>query len=126
MVAMRRRGFTLIELLIVLAILALLLSLVAPRYFNSVDRAGEAVLKENLRGLRDTLDKFYADHGRYPQSLQELADKRYIRRVPLDPLTQSTTTWIIVAAPQERGGGVADIKSGAAGTARDGSAYGSW
>ena len=122
----RRGGFTLIELLVVLAILGMLLTIVAPRYFNSVDKASEAVLKENLYQLRDTLDKFYGDQGHYPSDLNELVSKRYVRRVPVDPITQSDATWLVVKASAEQGGGVVDVKSGAQGHAQDGSRYASW
>ena len=84
-------GFTLIELLVVLAIVATLLSLVAPHYLGSVDRAKEVVLKENLATLRSTIDKYYADTGRYPETLQELVQQRYLRAVPEDPVAQSAT-----------------------------------
>jgi general secretion pathway protein G len=120
---MRRRGFTLIELLVALAIIALLLSLVVPRYFNSLNRADEAVLKENLYLLRDAIDKHFADTGRYPASLEELAAKKYIRTVPSDPITQSQTTWIVVPPSDTQLGGVYDVRSGAKGAARDGRLY---
>lgn len=122
----RKAGFTLIELLVVLAILGMLLTIVAPRYFNSVDKASEAVLKENLYQLRDTLDKFYSDQGRYPENLEELVSKRYLRRVPTDPLTQSDKTWKLIKATEVQGGGVVDVKSGATGKAKDGSSYAGW
>jgi general secretion pathway protein G len=122
----RKAGFTLIELLVVLAILGMLLTIVAPRYFNSVDKASEAVLKENLYQLRDTLDKFYADQGRYPENLDELVSKRYLRRVPTDPITQSNQTWKLIKATEAQGGGVVDVKSAATGKAKDGTSYASW
>lgn len=120
---MTRRGFTLIELLVALAIIALLLSLVVPRYFGSLTRADEAVLKENLYLLRDAIDKHFADTGRYPATLEDLAAKKYIRAVPSDPFTQSQTTWIVVPPSDTRQGGVYDVRSGAKGTARDGRPY---
>ena len=82
-----RRGFTLIELIVVMAIVALLASIVAPRYFRSVDNAREATLKTSLNVMRDAIDKYMADQGRYPGSLQELAQRRYLRAVPQDPVT---------------------------------------
>ena len=124
--ATQARGFTLIELLVVLAILGMLLTIVAPRYFNSVDKASESVLRENLYQVRDTLDKFYADQGRYPESLEELVKKRYLRQLPTDPLTHSNQSWKLIQAPPEQGGGIFDIKSGAVGKARDGSNYVDW
>lgn len=121
-----KRGFTLIEMLVVMAIIATLLTLAAPRYFGSLDRANEAVLKENLKAMRDTLDKFYADQGRFPSNLDELAEMRYFRGVPVDPITESNQTWISVSHPDADKQGIADIKSGAPGNARDGSAYADW
>src|SRR5262245_60278434 len=120
------RGFTLVELLVVLAIIATLLTLAAPRYFSSVDRSKEAVLRENLFQLRDAIDKYHADKGRYPATLEALAVDRYLRRVPLDPVTDSATTWVVVAPADPQQGGVYDVRSGAAGTAIDGSEFSKW
>lgn len=120
---MRRAGFTLIELLVALAILALLLSLVVPRYFGSLGRAEEAVLKENLALLRDALDKHFADTGKYPATLDELVAKKYLRALPADPVTNTAATWIVVPPADPQQGGVYDVKSGAKGTARDGKPY---
>jgi general secretion pathway protein G len=121
-----RRGFTLIELLVVMAILATLLTLAAPRYFESVDRAKEAALRTDLRVLREAIDKHRADTGRLPESLEQLAQARYLRAVPVDPLTDRADTWVVVPAPDGMTAGVYDVRSGAPGTARDGTAYGSW
>lgn len=120
------RGFTLIELLVVLAVLAILASLVVPRYVERVDDAREVVLKQNLVGLRTAIDQFYRDKGRYPETLTELATLRYVRAVPVDPITGRVDTWIPVPA---KGGGeksIFDIKSGAPGDSKDGTAYASW
>lgn len=119
-----RRGFTLIEMLVAMAILALLLSLVVPKYFDSLDRSKDAVLMENLRTTRDVIDKFYGDNGRYPESLAELVEKRYLRSLPIDPITQSSRTWIIVAPDAPIRGQVYDLRSGAKGHTKDGRAYG--
>lgn len=119
-------GFTLIELLVVLAIVATLLSLVAPQYFGSVDRAKEQVLKENLATLRSTIDKYYADTGRYPESLQQLVERRYLRAVPQDPVAQSAESWVLVAPPKGDKGAVFDVRSGAPGAGRDGKAFAEW
>lgn len=119
-------GFTLIELLVVLAIVSTLLLLVAPRYFNKVGESKEAVLRDNLRATRDMLDKFYGDNGRYPETLEELVEKKYLRAVPVDPITESATTWQLVPVPDGYKGTVYDIRSGASGTARDGKNYGDW
>ena len=119
-------GFTLIELLVVMAIIATLLTLAVPHYFHSTDRAKEAVLKQNLSLMRESIDKYYGDRGRYPDSLEDLVSKKYLRKVPFDPITDSNTTWLTVP-PEEAGKGVVyDVKSGAAGTALDGSAYDKW
>jgi general secretion pathway protein G len=123
---MRGRGFTLIELLVVLAIVATLLLLVAPRYFQSVDHAKEAVLRDNLRTVRDTIDKFHADQGRYPEALEELVEKKYLRALPADPVTESTSTWQLVPVPDGAKGAVYGIRSGAAGTASDGTKFADW
>jgi general secretion pathway protein G len=120
---MRSRGFTLVELLVVLAIIATLLSIAAPRYTGSVDKAKEAVLKENLATLREAIDKFAGDSGKYPASLDDLITKRYLRRIPLDPITDSTTTWVVLPPADPQKGSVFDVKSGAAGKSGDGTPY---
>jgi general secretion pathway protein G len=119
-------GFTLIELLVCLAVIALLLTVVSPRYFGSVSQAEETVLRSNLTLLRDALDKYNADIGKYPATLEELAEKRYIRSVPVDPVTKSDKTWQVVAPEDKKNGGVIDVRSGAPGAARDGSKYSEW
>jgi general secretion pathway protein G len=121
-----RLGFTLIELLVVLAIVATLLMLVAPRYFHKVDAAKEAVLRDNLRSVRDVIDKFYGDNGRYPETLEELVEKKYLRALPVDPITESTATWQLVPVPDGYKGTVYDVHSGAQGTDRDGKKYADW
>ena len=124
---LRRGGFTLIELIVVLAIIASLLTLAMPRYHHSVDRSKEAVLKQDLQVMRDAIDKFFADRGRYPATLEELAERRYLRKVPPDPLTDSSTTWQVVAPPAgEAREGVYDVKSGAPGKSLEGEPYESW
>ena len=121
-----RRGFTLIELLVVLAIVATLLTLALPRYFGSVDKSKEAVLKENLFQMRDAISRYHADKGRYPETLDALASDKYLRKVPLDPITESTSTWVPVRSEDSQKSGVYDVKSGAVGKASDGSEYGQW
>jgi general secretion pathway protein G len=120
---MRTRGFTLLELLVVLAIVATLLMLSLPRYAQSVDVARERVLVENLRTTRGAIDKFYADAGRYPESLDELVERRYLRSLPMDPVLESDKSWHIVAPPSERKGQVGDLKSTAPGETIDGKPY---
>ena len=116
---MRRRGFTLIELLVVLAVIATLLTLALPRYFGSVDKSKEAVLKENLFQMRDAISRYHADKGRYPESLDQLATDKYLRKVPVDPVTDSATSWIVVRSEDPQKAGVYDVKSGASGKATD-------
>jgi len=123
---MRRTGFTLIELLTVFTIIALLLTLAVPRYFSAVDKSKETVLKENLYQMRDALRQYYADKGKYPESIEALASEKYLRRVPVDPVTESVETWIAVPPIDPEKGGVYDVKSGAPGNALDGSVYAEW
>jgi general secretion pathway protein G len=122
----RRRGFTLIELLVVLAVIATLLTLALPRYFGSVDKSKEAVLKENLFQMRDAISRYHADKGRYPESLEHLASDKYLRKVPIDPVTDSATTWMVVRSEDPQKTGVYDVKSGATGKASDGTEYAQW
>jgi len=120
------QGFTLIELLVVLAIISTLLTLAVPRYFSSVQRSKEVVMKENLWIMRDALDKYFGDVGRYPDQLQDLATKKYLRAIPIDPLTETTTTWRVIPPDDPEKGGVYDVKSGAEGTATGGGSYSDW
>ena len=122
-----RAGFTLIELIVVMAIVALLVSIAAPRYFRSVDRAKENALRTSLNVMRDALDQFAADKGRYPDSLAELVEARYLRSVPSDPATGSSSSWIILTPvdPATKGM-VYDNRRGAAGRASDGRLLADW
>lgn len=121
-----RNGFTLIELLVVMAIVATLLSLVAPRYFNSLEKAKETVLRQDLGIMRQAIDQFYSDTGKYPIDLMELVDKRYLRSIPVDPFTESDKTWVEIPSPNETEAGVYDVYSGYQGRAADGSFYEEW
>jgi general secretion pathway protein G len=121
-----RNGFTLIELLVAMTIIALLLSIVTPRYFHSVSKAEEAVLKQDLALLRETLDKYHADTGKYPDTLEDLITKNYFRKIPVDPVTQSSTSWILIPPASTEKGAIFDIKSGAPGNGKDGTAYADW
>ncbi len=118
-------GFTLIELLVVMAAVGLLLAIAAPRYVEHVDRARETVLRHNLVGVRDAVDKFRGDRGRAPRDLLELVDARYLREVPLDTVTERRDSWVLIR-PNGEDAGVVDVRSGAPGRARDGSLYGTW
>lgn len=118
-----RRGFTLIELLVVLAIVALLLTLAVPRYFPTIDSAKETILIDNLRNTREVIDQFYADRGRYPDSLEQLVEKKYLRSVPVDPITDSSTSWIVVPPEDATKGNLYGIRSGAPGNSRSGTPY---
>jgi general secretion pathway protein G len=130
----RHHGFTLIELMVVMAILATLLSIVTPRYFTYLDRAREAALKETLAVTRDAIDKFHTDNERYPNTLEELVDKHYLRKLPVDPLTESSDTWTLVPPSaaanadaalslEASSGGVWDLRSGAV---AEGKTYEQW
>jgi general secretion pathway protein G len=121
-----RRGFTLIELLVVMAVLGTLLALALPRYYGSVKRAEEATLKHNLSLLRETIDKHYADTGRYPDALDDLVTRRYLRQLPLDPIAGSRDGWTLVSPPAPEPGRVYDVKSSSTRTALDGSTFDTW
>ena len=119
-------GFTLVELLVVMAIISLLLTLAVPRYFHSVEKSRETVLRENLSLTRQALDKYYGDKGKYPDTLDQLVSGKYLRSLPIDPVTGSSTTWIVVPPDMPEKGGVFDVKSGAPDKARDGSVFKDW
>ena len=120
------RAFTLVELLVVLAILAFLLSVAVPRYFGSLDRSKETVLRDNLFQVRESLDQYFSDTGKYPDKIEDLVARHYLRAAPVDPVTGSTTTWVVVPPRELDKGGVFDIRSGAAGNGKDGTAYRDW
>ncbi|MFJ1337402.1 type II secretion system protein [Pseudomonas caricapapayae] len=122
----RSQGFTLIELLVVMAIIATLMTIAMPRYFQSLETSREATLRQSLAVMREALDHYYGDTGRYPESLEQLVEQRYLRNAPLDPITERRDGWQVVAPPEGVAGSIADIKSGATGRARDGSLYAEW
>ena len=122
----RTAGFTLIELLVVMTIIALLLTLAVPRYFHSVEKSKETVLRDNLSILRDSIDKYYGDVGKYPSQIDDLVTRRYLRNIPRDPITDSTTTWVTVAPSDPNKGQVYDVHSGAPGKGMDGTPYAEW
>jgi general secretion pathway protein G len=127
----RDRGFTLIELLVVISLIMILASVSLNMYRNSVVYAREAALRSDLFFMRDAIDQYYADKGKYPESLEALVSESYIRQVPQDPFTNSTTTWQTVQAEATPGTvstspGIYDVKSGSDMTAMDGSRYADW
>lgn len=107
--AARTRGFTLIELVVVMSVIAVLLTLAVPRYFQSIDNAKVNVQKQNVATIRDAIDKFYGDQGRYPNNLPELVDKRYLRALPVDPVSESSE-WIVIAPQDSTQGAVYDVR----------------
>ena len=124
-------GFTLIELLIVIAIIGIIAGIAAAQMRTAPQRAKEAVLKEDLFAIRDVIDQYFADKGKYPESLDTLIEEGYLRKIPVDPITGSEETWQTVQAEAtdedtDAGGGVIDVKSGADGTALDGTRYQDW
>jgi general secretion pathway protein G len=105
-----RRGFTMIELVIVMAMLGLLLSLALPQYMATLERGREQVLQQNLTTMREAIDKFYGDNGKYPDTLDDLVTRRYLRAIPPDPYTE-TPTWVVIAPQDAAKGGVIDVQS---------------
>ena len=120
------RGFTLIELMVVMAIIGTLLAIVAPRYFGSVEQARETALKQDLAVMREAIGQFHGDLNRYPDNLNELVAKRYLKRIPVDPITERSDTWLAVAHPDSNVPGLYDVLSGAEGVSRDGTPYQAW
>lgn len=122
----KRRGFTLIELAIVMAMIALLLTFALPRYFDGLERAKEAALRQDLKTMRDAIEQFHADRGIYPEVLEDLVTQRYLRAVPVDPVSESAETWLLTPPPEPERGMIYDIHSGSEGQAQDGSYYADW
>jgi general secretion pathway protein G len=125
------RGFTLIELLVVVSLIVLLASIAMVQYSNSVQRAREGVLKEDLFRMRDAIDQYYADKNKYPASLEELVSEKYLRAIPVDPITASADTWqTVMSEPDPMNPsadmGIYDVKSGSDATALDGTRYADW
>lgn len=124
-------GWTMIELLIVISIIMILAAISLTSYRNSVTHAKEAALRSDLFMMRDAIDQYYADKGKYPDSLQTLVSESYLRSVPKDPITNSTDSWQTTEAEPQPGSntaepGIYDVKSGADGTGMDGSRYAEW
>ena len=120
------RGFTLVEMLIVISILGILASIAMPSLQRTVIRAKEASLKRTLFIFRDVVDQYYADHGKYPDALDSLVDDKYIRKVPTDPFTDSSGTWVVLPPPGEEEGGVYDVHSGSDRISLGGEPYNEW
>ena len=127
---MGKKGYTLLELMIVVAIVGILVSLAIPNFQQSAMKAKEIALKQNLFTMRAVLDQYYADRGDYPESLDSLVEAQYLRSIPMDPFTKSSTTWAEIYEEQEEGddspAGVYDIKSGSDAVASDGTPYKEW
>jgi general secretion pathway protein G len=121
-----RRGFTLIELLVVMAIIATLLTIAVPRYFRSLQRSREATLMQDLTTLRESIDKYYGDTGKYPQTLAVLVERRYLRGIPVDPIAKAADKWILVKSEDPEDDGVKDVRSSAEGKDESGVPYGTW
>lgn len=121
-----RSGFTLIELMVTLAILATILTLAVPHYFGNVDATRESVLHEDLYLLRDAIDKHFTDKGKYPDTLDDLVTARYLRKIPVDPITEKTDSWVASPPADPELGVVFDVHSGAPGKARDGTLFKEW
>ena len=124
-------GFTMIEVMVVMALVVILASVGMTQYRNSVTRAEEAVLKENLFRMNDAIDQYYADKNKWPADLAELASEGYIREVPNDPMTKSKDTWTTVQAEPDANNpasqvGIYQVKSGSDRIALDGSPYADW
>jgi len=127
----RERGFTLIELLVVIALISILAAMAVVQYRNSIQRTQEATLKTDLFRMRDAIDQYYADKGKYPSSLDSLVSDGYMRKVPEDPFTKTSDSWQTVPAEPDPGNpsaeaGIYDVKSGAQGQALDGSNFADW
>ena len=120
-----KKGFTFIELMVVMAIIATIIAIAMPRYFQGLERTKETALKQNLKEMREAIDHYHADKGEYPTSLQALVSERYLRFIPEDPITEKTDTWQIIAPP-DHSYHVYDVTSGATTVSSNGTAYNTW
>lgn len=121
-----KKGFTLIEILVVITLISILIAIAQPSYRSTILRAKETVLKENLFTIRDAIDKYYADKNKFPESLDVLVSDKYMKAVPIDPITQSQTTWIIIPPSDGEEGAVFNVTSGSDQTGSDGKPYKEW
>ena len=124
--AERGRGFTLIELLVVMTIIAVLLSIAVPRYFRTLEHSRETVLQQDLTVMREAIDKHYGDYGQYPDSLAALVERKYIRAIPVEPITKSVDAWQVVVSDDPDHPGIRDVHSLADGNGSDGRPYKEW
>ncbi|MBS0387837.1 MAG: prepilin-type N-terminal cleavage/methylation domain-containing protein [Proteobacteria bacterium] len=122
----RRRGFTLIELLVVMSIIGVLLAIAVPRYFKTLERSRETVLRQDLAVLREAIDKHLGDYDQYPDSLSALVERKYIRAIPVDPFTKSADAWQMVVSEDADHPGIRDVHSGAEGNGSDGTPFKEW
>ena len=120
------QGFTLLELLVVMAIIATLLTIAVPRYFKSLDRSKETVLRQDLAAMREQIDRYSGDKGHYPESLQALVADHYLRALPVDPFTGDREHWVPVDSDEPENPGIKDVKSGAEGSGQNGVPYAEW
>jgi len=119
-------GFTMIELMVAMAIVAVMLTVAAPRYFSNIDKTKEAVLREDLYILRDAIDKFYADKNKYPEQLADLVTEKYLRSIPVDPYTRSSNSWVLLPPEDGSLGAIANVRSAAPNKAIDGTWFKDW
>lgn len=121
----KSKGFTFIELMVVMAIIATIIAIAMPRFFDGLERSKETALKQNLKEMREAIDHYHTDKGEYPVNLQTLVSERYLRFIPADPITEKTDTWQIITPP-DNSIRVYDVTSGATTTSRNGEAYNTW
>lgn len=122
---LKQRAFTMIELMVVMAMIATIIAIAMPRYFDGLERAKETALRQNLKEMREAIGHYFEDKGQYPASLESLVNERYLRFIPVDPITESADTWQVIQLSQSQNG-VYDVTSGAEETAKDGTPYSSW
>jgi general secretion pathway protein G len=122
----RARGFTLVELLVVMVVISMLLTIAVPRYFKSLEHSKEAVLRQDISSLRESIDHFYGDTGKYPETLDVLVAKHYLRAIPIDPISRSSDTWVVLHAEDPEDTGIKDVHSGAQGNDSQGQPYATW